>query len=104
MDREKLKLLGRKVAIAAGIGAGLAIVTKAGPALDALENGDFPELWDAGRVLLFAVLAGAGRALVALTTAWLPTDALHGTNLVGKWKDAPVAMTETPPTRVDVSP
>ena len=104
MDKEALMLLLRKVAIAAGIGAATAIVLKAGPALDAIQAGDLPGAADAGRVLLFAVISGVGRALVSLLTAWVPTDALHGANLTGKWKDAPVVATEEAPTNIDTAP
>ena len=103
MDREKLKLLGRKIAVAFGVGAGAALVVKAGPAIDALEEQNWPELADAAWIVATGVVAGGLRGLVALTTAFLPTDALHGANVAGKWKDAPVVATETPPTRVDIS-
>jgi len=104
MDREKLGLLARKVAIAFGIGAGLVIILKAGPVIDALEAGDWPAVKDGGYVLLAGAIAGGLRALVALLTAFVPTDALSGVNLLGKWKDAPVVTTETAPTKIDVEP
>ena len=103
MNLDKLKLLGRKIAIAFAVGAGAAIIVKAGPAIDAREAQDWPEAGDAGIVLLTGAVAGGLRGLVALTTAFVPTDALDGVNLLGKWKDAPVVQVETPPTRIDVS-
>lgn len=103
MNVDKLKLLGRKIAIAFAVGAGAAVIVKAGPAIDAIEAQDWPEAGDAGLVLLTGAVAGGLRGLVALTTAFVPTDALSGFNVLGKWRDAPVVATETPPTRVDVS-
>jgi hypothetical protein len=97
-------LLLRKVAIAAGIGAATAIVLKAGPAIDAIEAGDLPSAGDAALVLLYAAVAGVLRALVGLLFAFVPTDALHGVNLAGKWANEPVVTTEQPPTKIDVSP
>lgn len=83
---DKLKLLARKIGIAFGIGAGLAIVTKAGPAIDGIENQDWPAAYDAGRVLLFGTFAGGLRALVALLTAFVPTDSDVGVSLVGRYR------------------
>lgn len=83
---DRLKLLARKVAIAFGIGAGLAVVTKAGPAIDGIENQDWPAAYDAGRVLVFGATAGGLRALVALLTAFVPTDRDTGANLLGKYR------------------
>jgi hypothetical protein len=81
-----IKLLGRKIAIAFGIGAGLAIVTKAGPAIDGIENQDWPAAAEAGRVLVFGTIAGGLRALVAFLTAFVPTDGDTGANLLGKYR------------------
>ena len=83
---DKIKLLARKVGIAFGIGVGLAVVTKAGPAIDGIESQDWPAAADAGRVLVFGALAGGLRALVALLTAFVPTDGDTGKNLLGKYK------------------
>lgn len=85
----RARLLLRKIAIAFGIGAGLAIVTKASPAIDAIEAQDFPEAYDAGRVLLFGSIAGGLRGLVALLTAFVPSDAQTGANLLGRFKGSP---------------
>jgi len=85
----KLKLLARKVAIAFGVGVGAAVVIKAPAAIDALETQNVPELVDAGKVLLYGAAAGGLRALVALLTAFVPTDSQVGANLIGKFKDSP---------------
>jgi hypothetical protein len=104
VDREKLGLLARKVAIAAGIGFALVLVARGGTIADAVEAGDWDLVGELGYALLLAGAAGALRAIVALTTAFVPTDALNGANLLGKWKDAPVVTSSTPPTRIDVEP
>lgn len=85
---DKIKLLGRKVAIAFGIGAGAIITVKAGPLIDDIEHLDWPAAADAASVLAGATVAGGLRALVALLTAWVPTDADTGKNLLGKYKGA----------------
>lgn len=83
---DKIKLLGRKVAIAFGIGAATIITVKAGPVIDGIEHQDWPSAADAATVLGAGAIAGGLRALVALLTAWVPTDADVGKNLLGKYK------------------
>jgi hypothetical protein len=82
----RFALLARKVAIAFAIGAGLAIVTRAGPAIDALEAQDFPEAYDAARVVAFGAVAGGLRGLISLVSAFVPSDADVGVNLLGAFK------------------
>jgi hypothetical protein len=104
MNREKIGLLARKVLIAFGVGVGAAVVVKAGPVIDGIEAQDWPSASGAAVVLATGALAGGLRALVALLTAFVPTDALNGANLLGKWKDAPVETSSAPPTSIDVDP
>lgn len=84
---EKTKLLGRKVAIAFGVGAGAVVVKKAAPVLDGVDELDWPTVAQAGQVLLFGAIAGGLRAVVSLLTAWVPSDGENGVNLVGKYRD-----------------
>jgi len=83
---DKLKILCRKVGIAFGVGAGAVITVKSGPVIDDIENLDWPAAADAAYVLAGATVAGGLRALVALLTAWVPTDADTGKNLLGKYR------------------
>lgn len=83
---DKIKLLGRKVAIAFGIGAGTVFVIKAGPVIDGIEHQDWPAAADAAYILAAGAIAGGLRALVALLTAFVPTDGQTGANLLGKYR------------------
>jgi hypothetical protein len=81
-----MNLLLRKVLLAFAAGAGAVFVLGAPALIDAFEAQDWSNLQALAWALLVGALAGGFRALLALLTAFVPTDAQTGVNVVGKFK------------------
>lgn len=78
-------LLARKIAIAFAVAFGAALLTAAPDAIGLFEIQDWDGLAELGSAAVIGALAAGFRALVALLTAFVPTDAQNGVNLAGKY-------------------
>jgi hypothetical protein len=81
-----LGLLVRKAAIAFAVGAGIFFLAAAPSLVDAFQKEDWTDLGALGRAALFGAVAAGARALISYLTAFVPSDAEHGVNLIGKYK------------------
>ena len=77
----------RKLAIAGGTAALAYLVVAALPILDALEAGDWDSLKRLGYAAGLGLAAAAVRGVIAYLTAFTPSDAQVGANLVGKYRN-----------------
>lgn len=76
----------RKLLVAALVGGLSVLVVAALPFIDAVEKQDWASAKTLAVALVFAVVAGVMRAVVAYLTAFVPSDADQGLNLLGKYK------------------
>lgn len=76
----------RKLAVAAFSGALAYFVVAALPFLTAVEAQDWASLKTLGTGLAIGVAVAAARAVVAYLTAFVPSDADQGLNIVGKYR------------------
>lgn len=76
----------RKLLVAGFVGGLSVLVVAALPFINAVENQDWASAKTLGVALVFAVVAGVMRAVVAYLTAFVPSDADQGLNLVGKYR------------------
>lgn len=78
-------LLVRKMLVAGLAGALAYFVVAVLPFLDAVEKQDWDGGWSILKALAVGLAVAFGRALVASLTAFVPSDAEHGVNLLGKY-------------------
>lgn len=83
----KYEILVRKIVVAFVVGFGAVFVLGAPALIDLFEKQDWSNLTVAAWALVVGGVAGGFRALLALLTAFLPTDAQTGVNVVGKFKN-----------------
>lgn len=76
----------RKLAVAALSGALAYFVVAALPFLSAVEQQDWSSLSTLGTGLAVGCAVAAARAVVAYLTAFVPSDAEQGLNVVGKYR------------------
>jgi hypothetical protein len=84
-----MNLLLRKIAIAFAVGFGGYFVVAAPDLIGLFELQDWNGLKTAGWAVVIGGAAAGLRALLALLTAFVPSDAENGVNLVGKFSDEP---------------
>ena len=82
-----MSLLFRKMAITFAIGFGVFFLAAAPSLVDAFETSDWTNLEALAVAALMGAIGAGARALIALLTAFVPTDAENGINLVGKFKE-----------------
>lgn len=76
----------RKLAIAFAVAFGAALLSAAPDAIGLFEIQDWDGLSELGSAAVIGAAAAGFRALVALLTAFVPSDGQEGANLVGKFK------------------
>lgn len=79
----------RKVAIAFVVAFGAALLSAAPDAIGLFEIQDWDGLSELGSAAFIGAAAAGFRALVALLTAFVPTDSDTGLNLAGRYADNP---------------
>lgn len=75
----------RKLAITFFVAFAAALLSAAPDAIGLFEIQDWDGLGELGSAALIAAIAAGFRALVALLTAFVPTDAESGVNVAGKY-------------------
>jgi hypothetical protein len=83
---QKMKLLAKKLAITFVVTFAAVFLAGAPGLIDAFEGADYSSLEAGAVALALAALAASFRAIVALTTAFVPSDAETGFNLLGEYK------------------
>lgn len=78
----------RKLLVAFAVGAGAYFLGVAPDVVDLFESNDWEGLESVGKAALFGTAAAGFRAVIALLTAFVPSDAQYGANILGKYKDA----------------
>lgn len=78
----------RKLLIAFAVGAGAYLLGVLPDIVDAFEANDWDGFESLGKAALYGTAAAGVRAVIALLTAFVPSDSQVGVNILGKYKDA----------------